>query len=490
MGKKIDRIDFSRSNYFEIFKTLINSICPKLSSHLELGILRIETETAGGGHKCLYVPSCSFEIGIDKKSEYDIGKLYQQFYLPYLDEEPYSKKLECVLSHMELLGGHEKRAYEILTGTIVDDVLLAFVIFSDKPEEFKANFPRQYPIEAQQRALNGCSMVYVLVKTLVKEIKNIVVDDINKVSMTLQYSGDQYLLIEKAVMEFMTDNVLPDHHILNYLSALTYESSVAYCQVLFADLSMLQMAGRGMVLEFEDGIPFNVDNARAIRKMMVLGCGKYALVADRETHHILGLVDEKVLKQVDSFSISFLGHMKWELSFKDEPILHFEAGKYKIVSCESELTLQYERLGSFFNAMKMEEGIKKQAEHIISKAIEQKHGTILVFSGHAKSEVIRLGKKRGITVREKTEPIEIELLSNITAIDGAVFFDLNCQCVGIGVILDGIAKDRTELGDIGRGARYNSALTYISNRNTGDSMAVVISEDGMINVLTEQMGQA
>jgi hypothetical protein len=48
------------------------------------------------------------------------------------------------------------------------------------------------------------------------------------------------------------------------------------------------------------------------------------------------------------------------------------------------------------------------------------------------------------------------------------------------VILDGRASGR---GDGTRGARYNSALRYIES-SAYPCLAVVVSEDGMVDVLT------
>ncbi len=77
-----------------------------------------------------------------------------------------------------------------------------------------------------------------------------------------------------------------------------------------------------------------------------------------------------------------------------------------------------------------------------------------------------------------------EVLQGITAIDGAVFADLNGDCHAIGVIVDG---QMVVEGDYGRGARYNSIKNYITGYKVSHPkeicFAVVMSEDGMINVI-------
>ena len=79
-----------------------------------------------------------------------------------------------------------------------------------------------------------------------------------------------------------------------------------------------------------------------------------------------------------------------------------------------------------------------------------------------------------------------------------MLIDPYCMCYALGVILDGIVEPSFE-GDSGRGARYNSAKLYIHNIKTSiemealnvytqeyadNAMAVVISEDGYIDVFS------
>ena len=47
------------------------------------------------------------------------------------------------------------------------------------------------------------------------------------------------------------------------------------------------------------------------------------------------------------------------------------------------------------------------------------------------------------------------------------------------VLLDGEA---TVVGDVGRGARYNSTANYIKQKENGRYVGIIISEDGMINI--------
>jgi hypothetical protein len=115
---------------------------------------------------------------------------------------------------------------------------------------------------------------------------------------------------------------------------------------------------------------------------------------------------------------------------------------------------------------------------IISAAIDQKHGTMLVFSVAASSEAARLANEAIVI-----EPVSLtpDLVRKLTGIDGALLADTEGVCHAIGVILDGVA---TPAGDPSRGARYNSALRYLSAAQA-PTMCLVVSEDGYVNIFPE-----
>ena len=66
----------------------------------------------------------------------------------------------------------------------------------------------------------------------------------------------------------------------------------------------------------------------------------------------------------------------------------------------------------------------------------------------------------------------------MSSIDGAFMIDPYGKCSGIGLI---IATPNAGQGTPERGARYNSAVNYVENNKK--SIVVVISEDGMIDIL-------
>ena len=116
---------------------------------------------------------------------------------------------------------------------------------------------------------------------------------------------------------------------------------------------------------------------------------------------------------------------------------------------------------------------------IITNAVTQKSGTMIVITEGAKEESDRL-EKCCIKIN-KIDISKSDIVKNISAIDGAILCDPYGCCYAIGVILDGIhSKDNDEI--ISRGARYNSAHRY-AFKNKYNCLIAIISEDGDVNLV-------
>ena len=111
-------------------------------------------------------------------------------------------------------------------------------------------------------------------------------------------------------------------------------------------------------------------------------------------------------------------------------------------------------------------------------AAKAEHGTMIVVSAEASDEAARL-HAQALPVEPVGLPYDV--LRNVIQIDGAVLVDPRGDCHALGVILDGIAGD---VGDLSRGARYNSAIKYLASTAT-PTVIVLVSEDGMINLLPD-----
>ena len=102
--------------------------------------------------------------------------------------------------------------------------------------------------------------------------------------------------------------------------------------------------------------------------------------------------------------------------------------------------------------------------------------TMLGITAGAKPEAERLRRQ---CFRVVPRPMTAPVLRQASSIDGAVLIEPTGVCHAIGVILDGQA---TEKGDSSRGARYNSAVRYVSS-SPYPCLAIVVSEDGWIDLL-------
>lgn len=124
---------------------------------------------------------------------------------------------------------------------------------------------------------------------------------------------------------------------------------------------------------------------------------------------------------------------------------------------------------------------------LVQQIKRQRKGALLIVSDETviKLERDRLCKQNcGISLeRESWSQSKLELLTELSAIDGAVLVDWNGNFWACGVILDGTAAK----GDISRGSRYNSAHSYLVSAQARyvehSLLGVVVSEDGMVDFL-------
>ena len=114
----------------------------------------------------------------------------------------------------------------------------------------------------------------------------------------------------------------------------------------------------------------------------------------------------------------------------------------------------------------------------VEKAIDSNHGGILVITEGYLEEAKRLAIHSTVF---KPFKIKEDLIVDFFNIDGAKLMSPKGKCSAIGVILDGLLSER---GDSSRGARYNSALKYYeTQKGTYKMMIIVVSEDGVVDIL-------
>ncbi|MDP8211668.1 MAG: DNA integrity scanning protein DisA nucleotide-binding domain protein [Candidatus Zapsychrus exili] len=261
---------------------------------------------------------------------------------------------------------------------------------------------------------------------------------------------------------------------LNIVSSLPYEGEAAIGRMLFCSSKEKNVK---LQVQLKDKIP--IHNHKLARKMIEIS-GKDLFCVCRGgdkfpgiNNGITGFGTLESSNMENVFRIDFTGRYRWEMYYNNNLLMNVSYG----IPWLPLKRLNEEVFRS--DIKRIIQKILKDAENriwsVVSAAIDQKKGTMIVVSTRAKEEAERL-KKQCLMVN----PIEVtpELVSRLSGIDGAILIDSKGVCYAIGVILDGKATDE---GDQSRGARYNSAIRYIAS-NEHPTICIVVSEDGHVDV--------
>ena len=259
----------------------------------------------------------------------------------------------------------------------------------------------------------------------------------------------------------------------NTISGLRYEGAEGVGKLLLA------RRGHPNLEEiFALTCPTELTDYRAVRKLLEMTTPDVHLLADGETVYALGRqIGHYDAVREDLFAISFVTHYAWNLQHAGHVLMHAHYGLPGLPST------RLSRPG-FRQDLKRTFGLTDAAKverlwDVVLEASRQKHGTLLVITTEALAEADRL--KLQCTLIEPV-PLTPLITRLVTSIDGAVLLDPDGYCYSIGVILDGRASGR---GDSTRGARYNSAVRYVESSKY-PCLAVVVSEDGLVNVITAE----
>jgi hypothetical protein len=263
--------------------------------------------------------------------------------------------------------------------------------------------------------------------------------------------------------------------VLNEISSLPYEGGDAIGSMIFC---LANAQAIKLQVQLREKIPIN--NIKLARKMIEIS-GKDLFCVCRGSSKFPG-VDNGIAgfgtlekpDEADVFKIDFVGRYKWDLHYKNDLLMHVAYGVPGLPLPR----INEDLFRSDIKRIILD--ISKEGEdriwNVVQAAITQKKGTMIVISTNANVEAERL--KKQCLVISPTE-ITAELVSRLSGIDGAILIDSNGICHAVGVILDGKA---TAEGDQSRGARYNSAIRYISSSKY-PAICIVVSEDGHVNVL-------
>jgi DNA integrity scanning protein DisA with diadenylate cyclase activity len=264
---------------------------------------------------------------------------------------------------------------------------------------------------------------------------------------------------------------------LNTISSLRYEGAEGVGKVILA-----RRRHPNVEEVFALTCPTPLTDYRAVRKLLEMTTPDVSLLADSENVYALGrLIGDYDPTREDLFVINFINHFAWEFQHD---------GKVLMRTIYSQPSLPRSRV----NRSRFRKDLKRTFQltdpakierlwEVVLEASRQKHGTLLVVTTEALAEADRL--KLQCTLIEPV-PLTPLITRLVTSIDGAVLLDPESYCYSIGVILDGKASGR---GTSTRGARYNSAIRYVET-SPYPCLAIVVSEDGMVNVITkERLGE-
>ena len=302
-------------------------------------------------------------------------------------------------------------------------------------------------------------------------------------------------LLENYVQEVIRANKLPDQINFIQISAMPYEGRAVRTRIFFSEKSIPQDLDGAVYFRRErksDLIKFKTKNMRPVRKLMEVSGAESGLWVKLPERMIEGSVLRgSPAEREASLCVVFEGALVWSIHKEGEKILTYREGNYFIPAMQPDVDKYADlgkmvRFGQDFGIIDKMDKLQQIVRRVSNVC---RHGTSIVFMEKRGIEAEidnRLSRyRRGFKVKPfALAEAKEEVLQGITAIDGAVFADLNGDCHAIGVIVDG---QMVVEGDYGRGARYNSIKNYITGYKVSHPkeicLAVVMSEDGMINVI-------
>lgn len=322
------------------------------------------------------------------------------------------------------------------------------------------------------------SLIESIIHTFLKECTNALKDPNESVNAISRNADELFREAGRQLMYKVSsaggnfDGLHGLYDACNEIASMKYEGTVGIGKMIIATKDHKNIK---LMLQLKE--PIEVRNYRKVRKFLELADINSSIISDSALIYGIGELRGKYNPVEESiFEISFTSHFTWELTH-DNNALMIVAYRQPTIPIE-----KIDRDKFYSDLPRIFKGITKNQIgnlwDIAMEATKQKHGTMLVISDNASTESERLGKQCfQLTPLRLTDKI----IHQITAIDGAVLLDRDSVCHAIGVILDGLATDK---GDSSRGARYNSAVRYYEQfRKTTPLVIIIISEDGMINLM-------
>lgn len=283
-------------------------------------------------------------------------------------------------------------------------------------------------------------------------------------------TGDTFIRL------FLKDELTLNTDLLDELSKMPQENRIPAGQIEVAksgdcaDSSIL----------FSVPISFSLENKRMIHRFLEMCTDETALLVEmKDELKVIGI--GKAYEPV--CRIAFEGSLKWSIEYIGRIYKRIE-GKYYVAEKEPKTEGFIKALETVFKC-KYDYTAKSRLRNIYEGIVMQPHGAMVVFLENATEEAKRLiSANRGTGIKNKAIR-DNNMFFGLTAVDGAVLFDMEGNCQGFGFMLDGeaLVKSRRD-----RGERYNSAYNYAACKNKAGKkcMAVVVSDDKIIDYLDSE----
>lgn len=260
----------------------------------------------------------------------------------------------------------------------------------------------------------------------------------------------------------------------NTISSMPYENRQGSGGMIVAD------AGHPAIdVAMRTEFPVLADNHRRVRKLVEMcRCGLSVLTDSRYVWGLGRFAEERyTASRADVLQVRFHGHSRWVLSHLGTDLMDVRRGDPQLPRAAVDLNILRGRIASLFGDAADQDTLVEAVRH----AINAEHGSVLVVSANAEAESARLAAYHSrFTAFDPDEAT----IAAATSIDGALMLDAQGRCHGVGLILDGDAGPNE---DSARGARYNSVVRYLRRpqQHHIPCLIVVVSEDGMINVMPQ-----
>ncbi len=468
-------------------ESLFNQIDPELKPRLFL--LGILTEDKPNRHPvCLEPEDCGYAV----ESFQEINELAKQlekldaegniFHTHPIAQQNHNKRISVnaqieaitkILNKEDLYGETEKF---VSYPTFVEGYLV-FVVLEINKQALNSHYSLT-KTKMDERYKISRSFIESAIDTFLKECSNALKDPdkgimaIERPSEELmRESGRQFMYsISQAGKNFNGLHGLYDA--CNSIASLRYEGAEGLGKIFIAKKDHPNIR---FTLQLKDPIPINEN--RKVRKFLELSNDNSQIICDSKLIYGLGEQTGKYNPKEESlFIINFISHHKWEVIHENNTMMVVEYYQPNLPKERINRIKFYGDLKRIFTDI--DKNRLDDLWDIVSEAIKQSHGTMLVITDNAAEESERLGKQCF-----PINPIKLSsaLVKQVSSIDGSILLDKNSICYAIGVILDGQATDK---GDSSRGARYNSAIRYYEQFGKKvPTVLVIISEDGMINLV-------